>query len=153
MHLATRSDGVLIVDDAYNANPESVRSALESLAHLGSERSGRTWAVLGEMRELGPEADDMHVAIGRYAAEQGIDELVVIASPAAPILTGWKQAAAGRPARHVPDAAAAAAAVSRDVAPDDTVLVKGSNALELWHVAESLIAAGASAHAEVGTTA
>jgi UDP-N-acetylmuramoyl-tripeptide--D-alanyl-D-alanine ligase len=153
MHLAARGDGLLIVDDAYNANPESVRSALESLARLGSERSGRTWAVLGEMRELGPEADAMHEAIGRQAAELGIDELIVIASPAAPILTGWERAAAGRPARLVTDGTAAVDAVSRDVSPDDTVLVKGSNALELWHVAESLIAADTSAHAEVGTTA
>jgi UDP-N-acetylmuramoyl-tripeptide--D-alanyl-D-alanine ligase len=153
MQLAARGDGVLIVDDAYNANPESVRSALESLARLGSERSGRTWAVLGEMRELGPEADTLHEAIGRHAAELGIDELVVIASPAAPILTGWERAAAGRPARLVADGTAAVDAVDRAVAPDDTVLVKGSNALELWHVAESLLAVGAPAPAEVGTTA
>jgi UDP-N-acetylmuramoyl-tripeptide--D-alanyl-D-alanine ligase len=153
MHLASRGDGLLIVDDAYNANPESVRSALESLARLGSERAGRTWAVLGEMRELGPEADAMHGAIGRYAAELGIDELVVIASPAAAVMTGWEQAAAGRPARLVADGRAAVDVVNRAVSPDDTVLVKGSNALELWHVAESLLTAGTPAHAEVGTTA
>jgi UDP-N-acetylmuramoyl-tripeptide--D-alanyl-D-alanine ligase len=153
MQLASRSDGVLVVDDTYNANPESVRSALESLARLGSERSGRSWAVLGEMRELGPEAAAMHEAIGRYAAELGIDELVVIATSAAPILTGWQQVAAARPARLVADGAAALDAVNRELAPDDTVLVKGSNALELWHVAESLLAVGAPAHAEVGTTA
>jgi UDP-N-acetylmuramoyl-tripeptide--D-alanyl-D-alanine ligase len=153
MQLASRGDGVLIVDDTYNANPESVRSALESLARLGSGRSGRTWAVLGEMRELGPEADSMHEAVGRHAAELGIDELLVIASPAAPILTGWQQAAAGRTGRLVVDGTAAVEAVNREVTADDTVLVKGSNALELWHVAESLLAAGAAAHAEVGTTA
>jgi UDP-N-acetylmuramoyl-tripeptide--D-alanyl-D-alanine ligase len=151
MQLAVRGDGVLVVDDTYNANPESVRSALESLARLGSERSGRTWAVLGEMRELGPDADAMHEAIGRYAAELGIDELVAIAAPAAPILAGWQQVA-GRPARLVADVTAAVDAVGRDLAPEDTVLVKGSNALGLWHLAEALLAADA-AHAEVGTTA
>jgi UDP-N-acetylmuramoyl-tripeptide--D-alanyl-D-alanine ligase len=150
MQLAVRGDGVLVVDDTYNANPESVRSALESLAQLGSERSGRTWAVLGEMRELGPEAEAMHEAIGRYAAELGIDELVAIAAPASPILTGWQQVAE-RPARLVADAAAAVDAVGHDLAPEDTVLVKGSNALGLWHLAESLLATDAAA--EVGTTA
>jgi UDP-N-acetylmuramoyl-tripeptide--D-alanyl-D-alanine ligase len=153
MHLAARDDDLLVVDDAYNANPESVRSALDSLARLGSDRPGRTWAVLGEMRELGSDADALHVAVGARAAEVGIDELVVIGAAAAPILTGWQQVAADRPARLVDDGAAAARAVDLDARAGDTVLVKGSNALALWRVAESLLAAGSEQHAGAGTTA
>jgi UDP-N-acetylmuramoyl-tripeptide--D-alanyl-D-alanine ligase len=152
MHLASADDDLLVVDDAYNANPESVASALDSLARLGSGRPGRTWAVLGEMRELGPDADALHVAVGARAAEVGIDELVVIGTAAAGILTGWQQVAADRPARLVDDAAAAVSAVQRAARPGDTVLVKGSNALALWRVAQSLLAAGSEEHAEAGTT-
>jgi UDP-N-acetylmuramoyl-tripeptide--D-alanyl-D-alanine ligase len=153
MQLASRDDGLLVVDDAYNANPESVRSALESLARLGSERPGRTWAVLGEMRELGSDADDLHHAVGRHAAEVGVDELVVIGTAAAPILEGWELAAQGRPARLVDDGDEAVRAVNRDVVAGDTVLVKGSNALALWRVAESLLLADEELRAEAGTSA
>jgi UDP-N-acetylmuramoyl-tripeptide--D-alanyl-D-alanine ligase len=151
MQLASRDDDLLVVDDAYNANPESVASALDSLARLGSGRPGRTWAVLGEMRELGPDAEALHVAVGARAAEVGIDELVVIGSAAAPIVAGWQQVAANRPSRLVGDGAAAVLAVNRDARPGDTVLVKGSNALALWQVAESLLAEGSEQHAEAGT--
>jgi UDP-N-acetylmuramoyl-tripeptide--D-alanyl-D-alanine ligase len=153
MHLTSRDDGVLVVDDAYNANPESVRSALKSLARLGSERPGRAWAVLGEMRELGPEADALHVDVGTCAAEVGIDELVVVGSAAAGVLAGWEQVADGRPGRLVDDGAAAVSAVNHDVRPGDVILVKGSNALALWEVAESLLVAGSERHVEAGTTA
>jgi UDP-N-acetylmuramoyl-tripeptide--D-alanyl-D-alanine ligase len=153
MHLAARADGLLVVDDAYNANPESVRSALQSLARLGADRPGRTWAVLGEMRELGPEAEALHVSIGRLAAELGTDELVVVGAAAAPILAGWEQAAGGRPARLVDDAAAATHAIASQAAAGDTVLVKASNSLELWAVAESLLGADAGQPAGAGSTA
>jgi UDP-N-acetylmuramoyl-tripeptide--D-alanyl-D-alanine ligase len=151
MQLTTRGDDVLVVDDAYNANPESVNSALESLARLGSERSGRTWAVLGEMRELGPDADALHREVGRQAAELGIDELVVIAAAAAPILSGWQQTAPDRPARLVEDHDAAVRVVQHGVGPGDTMLVKGSNALALWHIAESLLLADEEPRAQAGT--
>jgi UDP-N-acetylmuramoyl-tripeptide--D-alanyl-D-alanine ligase len=153
MQLSTRADGLLVIDDAYNANPESVRSALDSLARLGSERPGRTWAVLGEMRELGPEADGLHETIGQHAADTGIDELVVIGTAAAPLLTGWQQVAPGRRSRLVDDGAAAARMVDADAEPGDTVLVKGSNALALWQVAESLLGAGDQLRVEERTTA
>jgi UDP-N-acetylmuramoyl-tripeptide--D-alanyl-D-alanine ligase len=126
---------------------------LQSLARLGADRPGRTWAVLGEMRELGPEAEALHVSIGRLAAELGTDELVVVGAAAAPILAGWEQAACGRPARLVDDAAAATHAVASQAAAGDTVLVKASNSLELWAVAESLLGADAGQPAGAGSTA
>ena len=57
MELTERADGLLVLNDAYNANPASMRAALDALARLGASRSGRTIAVLGEMKELGAEHD------------------------------------------------------------------------------------------------
>jgi UDP-N-acetylmuramoyl-tripeptide--D-alanyl-D-alanine ligase len=153
MHVESRADGLLVVDDAYNANPESVRSALDSLARLGAARPGRTWAVLAEMRELGETAESLHVSVGRYAAEAGIDVLVVVGSAAAPIAAGWEQAAPGRALRVVPDAEAATRELVGATDPGDTVLVKASNALALWSVAEGLLAVGADRGAEAERSA
>ena len=78
MELHERADGLIVVNDAYNANPESMTAALRTLAGIG-ERSGRpTVAVLGEMRELGASAHEAHAAIGRLARELGIDRLHVV---------------------------------------------------------------------------
>ncbi|HEX3908128.1 MAG TPA: UDP-N-acetylmuramoyl-tripeptide--D-alanyl-D-alanine ligase [Mycobacteriales bacterium] len=152
MHLASRDDGLLVVDDAYNANPESMGSALESLIRLGSERQGRTWAVLGEMRELGPDTDELHVALGRRAAEVGVAELVVVGAAAAAIATGWEQVAPGRPSRVVDSPVEAGRVVAGEALADDTVLVKASNSLELWRVAEELLAADAGARTGAGSS-
>ncbi len=77
MELHDRSDGVTVINDAYNANPDSMRAALTTLAELG--RAGRhTWAVLGDMLELGETAADEHAAIGRFAAQSGVEHLVAI---------------------------------------------------------------------------
>jgi UDP-N-acetylmuramoyl-tripeptide--D-alanyl-D-alanine ligase len=152
MHLGARDDGLLVVDDAYNANPESMSSALESLVRLGAGRKGRTWAVLGEMRELGADTEELHVALGRRAAEIGVDELVVVGAAAAAIATGWEQVAAGRPSRVVDAAAAASRVVAGEALEDDTVLVKASNSLELWRVAEDLLAADDGARAGAGSS-
>jgi UDP-N-acetylmuramoyl-tripeptide--D-alanyl-D-alanine ligase len=141
MHVGQRDDGLLVVDDAYNANPESMRAALDALAALGQGRAGETWAVLGEMRELGEGSAVLHEDIGRHAATLGIDHVVVVGAAAAGIargartLTGWegKVEAAG-------SVAAATALVETAASRDDVVLVKASNALELWRVAESLLA-------------
>ena len=138
MDLRRRDDGLLVVDDAYNANPDSMRSALEALARLGSGR--RRWAVLGEMRELGEESVELHRQVGRVVAATGVDELVAVGD-AAPLAeaagaeTGW----AGH-ARVVADAAAAIDVLTAEVRPDDAVLVKASNSLRLWQIADALLA-------------
>ncbi len=78
MELHERSDGLVVINDAYNANPDSVRAALRTLAEIG-ERSGKaTCAVVGEMRELGETSAEEHAAVGRLARELGIDQLVVV---------------------------------------------------------------------------
>jgi UDP-N-acetylmuramoyl-tripeptide--D-alanyl-D-alanine ligase len=145
MSLRRRGDGLLVIDDAYNANPESTAAALDALAALGSGR--RRWAVLGEMLELGDESGLLHREIGRHAASTGVDELVAVGmaeiAAGADATDGWQ----GR-ARTVPDPEAAAGLVLTEVAADDAVLVKASNSIQLWRVAEALLEtlpAGASA--------
>jgi UDP-N-acetylmuramoyl-tripeptide--D-alanyl-D-alanine ligase len=71
---------MLLINDAYNANPESVEAALRTLVLLTQERGGRSWAFLGTMHELGPQSPEMHSQMGHLAAEIGIDHLVAIAN-------------------------------------------------------------------------
>ena len=129
-------DGVTVVNDAYNANPTSVRAALETLVAI--ERSGRAVAVLGVMAELGPTAEEEHVAIGRRCAELGLDELIVVGGEAEGIATG---AGSGPVAVHrVDDAAAATAMLTDRLASGDVVLIKGSRVAGLESVAASIAA-------------
>jgi UDP-N-acetylmuramoyl-tripeptide--D-alanyl-D-alanine ligase len=138
MDLRRRNDGLLVVDDAYNANPDSMRSALEALARLGAGR--RRWAVLGEMRELGDESVDLHRYVGGVVAASGVDELLAIGG-AAPVAEAASAQAdwTGR-ARVVADAAAATDVLAAEVRSDDAVLIKASNSLRLWQIADALLA-------------
>jgi UDP-N-acetylmuramoyl-tripeptide--D-alanyl-D-alanine ligase len=139
MQLRQRPDGLIVLDDAYNANPESVRAALQALARLGAGR--RTWAVLGPMRELGSGSLEMHRQVGAFAAEVGLDELVVVGADATPIADGAEQAGSwsGR-ARRVADATAATAVLVAEAGAGDAVLVKASNSERLWRVADVVVA-------------
>ena len=139
MHVQERSDGLLVIDDAYNANPDSMRAALQALA--GMRGSGRLWAVLGPMRELGPDSAQLHAEVGRQAVELGVDELVVVGADAVAIAEGATAAHGGARVRAVADADAAVAAVRESVAGGDVVLVKASNAERLWRVAEQMLGA------------
>ena len=69
---------MLLINDAYNANPESMEAALRTLILLTQERGGRSWAFLGTMHELGPQSPDMHAEVGAMAATLGVDHLVAI---------------------------------------------------------------------------
>ena len=73
--------GLLLINDAYNANPESMTAALRSLALFAQERGGESWAFLGKMHELGESSAQRHAAIGTLAEEIGIDHLVAIGAP------------------------------------------------------------------------
>jgi UDP-N-acetylmuramoyl-tripeptide--D-alanyl-D-alanine ligase len=141
MELHDRSDGVTVINDAYNANPESMRAALTTLAELA--RAGRhTWAVLGDMLELGGAAADEHAALGRFAAQSGVEHLVAIGEHAAQITSA--AVAAGLPSTRVvqvTDKAAAVAVVTSDLGPGDVVLVKASRGLALDTVADEILAA------------
>ncbi len=143
MEVHQRADGVTIVNDAYNANPDSMRAALNALAAMASRRdtTPRTWAVLGEMRELGPTSDEEHTRVGRLAARIGVSRLVVVGPEAEPILAGaTREGAAADRLSYVPDGEAALALLRADIRPFDIVLVKASRAAGLEFIAERLIA-------------
>lgn len=133
MEVHDRADGVRVVNDSYNANPDSMAAAVETLAELGRGR-GRTWAVLGDMLELGSEAPALHAALARRLSAAGIDEVVALGEFAALLVAGQP----GR-ARVAADVAQAAAWVRAEVAPGDVVLVKASRGLALNLVADEIL--------------
>ncbi|MGH3328889.1 MAG: UDP-N-acetylmuramoyl-tripeptide--D-alanyl-D-alanine ligase, partial [Streptomycetales bacterium] len=139
MEVTERPDGVTVVNDAYNANPDSMRAALQALTAMAHGR--RTWAVLGEMRELGEASADAHVALGREAARLGVARLIVVGDAAAGVCEGTRREGRGsaQPV-FVPDAEAAAALLESETMPGDVVLVKASRAAGLERVAEALLA-------------
>ncbi|MFI0230632.1 UDP-N-acetylmuramoyl-tripeptide--D-alanyl-D-alanine ligase [Streptomyces sp. NPDC017086] len=143
MEVTERPDGVTIVNDAYNANPESMRAALRALAAMG--RGRRTWAVLGKMAELGDEALAEHDAVGRLAVRLNVSKLVAVGG----IEASWLQLGAynegswGEESVHVSDAQAAIDLLRSELRPGDVVLVKASRSVGLESVAQALIEAGA----------
>jgi UDP-N-acetylmuramoyl-tripeptide--D-alanyl-D-alanine ligase len=143
MEVRERPDGLLVVNDAYNANPASMTAALDALAQLGEHRTGRTIAVLGEMLELGDGAVDDHRDVGRHAAEAGIDLLVVVGDGAAGLAEGAVSVADWQgEVRRTAGRDQALAEVRENVAADDVVLVKASRGAALEHVAEGLLREG-----------
>lgn len=122
MEVTERPDGVTVVNDAYNANPDSMRAALAALEVMGEGR--RTWAVLGSMLELGDESDTDHAEVGVEAQRRGVDELVVVGETARPMAD--IAPADGTRIRWVEDADAAEALLRVELAPPDVVLFKSS---------------------------
>ncbi|MES9522042.1 UDP-N-acetylmuramoyl-tripeptide--D-alanyl-D-alanine ligase [Streptomyces capoamus] len=143
MEVTERPDGVTIVNDAYNANPESMRAALRALAAMGKGR--RTWAVLGKMAELGDEALAEHDAVGRLAVRLNVSKLVAVGG----IEASWLQLGAynegswGEESVHVSDAQAAIDLLRSELRPGDVVLVKASRSVGLESVAQALTETGA----------
>jgi UDP-N-acetylmuramoyl-tripeptide--D-alanyl-D-alanine ligase len=139
METTRTASGVTIVNDAYNANPDSMRVALETVAALGRRSGGRTIAVLGEMRELGDTATEAHRTVGRLAADLGFDLVVVVGDDAQPIgegaatTSGWAGATVS-----AADADAALSALDGALRSGDVVLVKASRAVGLERVGEAL---------------
>jgi UDP-N-acetylmuramoyl-tripeptide--D-alanyl-D-alanine ligase len=130
--------GGLLINDAYNANPVSMRAALAHLAARAGAR--RRVAVLGDMAELGPGAPGFHEEIGIEAGRQGVAALVAVGELARGYLDGAKGVTI---TRWAPDAQSAVAAVEEIVQPGDCVLVKASRAVGLERVAEALAAVSA----------
>jgi UDP-N-acetylmuramyl pentapeptide synthase len=123
----TLPDRIVVVDDCYNANPMSMRAALDDLA---ATAPGRRVAVLGDMLELGPDEERFHREVGEHARARGVEVLVTV-GPRAAAMAGDHAAA---------DAAEAAALVPGLLAPGDTVLVKASRGVGLERVTEALAA-------------
>jgi UDP-N-acetylmuramoyl-tripeptide--D-alanyl-D-alanine ligase len=133
-------DGVTVIDDCYNANPMSMRAALDDLAATSAaQEAGRRVAVLGDMLELGPAARDFHEQVGEQARTAGVDVLVTVGELAAAMaerFDGELHATA--------DAAEAAELVPGLIQPGDVVLVKGSRGVGLELVCAALGAGVAS---------
>ncbi|GAA0323947.1 UDP-N-acetylmuramoyl-tripeptide--D-alanyl-D-alanine ligase [Actinoallomurus spadix] len=138
MEVTERPDGVTVINDAYNANPESVRSALDTLVHMARDR--RAFAVLGEMAELGATTVSEHERIGTHAARGGLTGLIAVGETAASVLKGAGQVGSwtGEGVR-VEDADAAVAALGERLRPGDVVLVKGSRVAGLEKVAQAVL--------------
>jgi UDP-N-acetylmuramoyl-tripeptide--D-alanyl-D-alanine ligase len=135
MEVTDRPDGVTVVNDAYNANPESVRAALAAARGIAGTR--RLWAVLGQMAELGEDATAEHQALGRLVATLDVARLVVVGPEAAAIHDA--AVSGGADSVRVPDAAGAVALLRRELRPPDVVLVKASRAAALERVALELV--------------
>jgi UDP-N-acetylmuramoyl-tripeptide--D-alanyl-D-alanine ligase len=127
MEVTDRADGVTVVNDAYNANPESMRAALAALVAIGDGRR-RTWAVLGRMAELGEDGAAAHAEVAAAARALGVDVLVAVGTDEYP------------DARRAADVAEALALVRAELGPGDVVLVKASRAAGLERVAAGLLA-------------
>jgi len=127
-------NGVTVIDDCYNANPMSMRAALDDLAATAGE--GRRVAVLGDMLELGPEEARFHAEIGAHAGASGVELLVAVGERSRATAEAFK--ADGREVQVLADAAQAATLVPKLVRAGDTVLVKASRGVGLEVVAEAL---------------
>ncbi|WP_109506050.1 UDP-N-acetylmuramoyl-tripeptide--D-alanyl-D-alanine ligase [Nocardioides speluncae] len=140
MEIHELRDDVVLINDSYNANPTSMKAAIEALRVVGERRGTRTVAVLGEMKELGADSDAEHAGVGRAAAAAGVDHLLVVGPPAVPIADG----AAAEPdwqgvATRVETRDEALAWLRKNVAAGDVVLVKASRAAALETVAAGLV--------------
>jgi UDP-N-acetylmuramoyl-tripeptide--D-alanyl-D-alanine ligase len=137
MEVTALAGGVTVVNDAYNANPDAMKAAIAALATMAA--SGRGIAVLGHMTELGDQAGELHEAAGAQAAMAGVAVLIVVGDEAAPMLAG-AESVGSWPGElvHVPDIAAAVAAVRSRTRPGDVVLVKASHSIGLERVALAL---------------
>lgn len=140
MEVLTREDGAIVINDAYNASPDSTAAALKTLAQLGREENRRTVAVIGEMAELGPYAQEEHDRIGRLAVRLDIRQLVVVGDAARHV-----HAAAGLEGSwdgesvFVPDIDAAYDVLRDVLRPEDIVLVKSSKSAGLRFLGDRLV--------------
>jgi UDP-N-acetylmuramoyl-tripeptide--D-alanyl-D-alanine ligase len=124
-----------VIDDTYNANPDSLAAAIQVLAGL----SGRRWLVLGDLAELGPEADALHREVGEIAREAGIDRLFSVG-----ILSTSATYAFGEGACHFSDQGDLVRALLSEMCAGDRILVKGSRSARMEQVVEALCAGGES---------
>jgi UDP-N-acetylmuramoyl-tripeptide--D-alanyl-D-alanine ligase len=128
--------GYVVIDDCYNAAPDSMRVALELLADLPGKRK---WAVLGDMKELGPLAPEWHREVGELAAAMGVTGLITLGQLGHYIAEGGRGASS---LEYVSEAASnedAAGLLKQRVSAGDVVLVKGSRAMEMENIVSALM--------------
>lgn len=141
MEVVRTQDGIVVLNDAYNASPASMRAALETLERVCSEQRLRAVAVLGDMLELGERSARAHRQVGEEAARRGVELLIAVGAMAGELAAGARDAGAGAEMAVicVPDAQGAARTARRHVRPGDAVLVKASRAVGLEAVATALL--------------
>ena len=147
MEVAQRPDGVIVINDAYNANPESMRAALKALAGMGRARTPaagagrvRTWAVLGPMAELGAAQRSEHDAIGRLAVRLDISRLIAVGEAARPMaLAGGLEGSWDGEAQWCPDIDSALQVLREQLRPADVVLIKASRSAGLERLARLVL--------------
>jgi UDP-N-acetylmuramoyl-tripeptide--D-alanyl-D-alanine ligase len=137
MERTERADGVTIINDAYNANPESMRAALRTLADLGQGR--RTWAVLGAMLELGEDSIREHTAVGTQVVRLNISRLVVVGREARALyISAIQEGSWGDECSFTETAEEAYELLQRELQPGDLVLFKSSNGVGLRHLGDRI---------------
>ena len=134
--------GVTIVADCYNAAPESMRGAIDTLASISPE--GKRVAVLGDMKELGSLSDSLHASVGEYLARKGIDELFTVGGSGALIAGAALEAGMSRDSVTVLDEALGASeiakAIKKKAAAGDAILFKASRAMRFEEIIEAIFA-------------
>ncbi|CAL8897448.1 UDP-N-acetylmuramoyl-tripeptide--D-alanyl-D-alanine ligase [Kocuria varians] len=146
MERTERADGVTVINDAYNANPQSMKAALQTLAQLGrgdaEHPARRTIAVLGGMFELGDESVQAHADLGQLLVRMNISHVVAVGDVARPVYTAATlEGSWGEEAAWVPDVEHAEEYLARELRPGDIVLLKSSNAAGLNHLGDRIAAA------------
>ncbi len=139
MELHPRPDGVLVLNDSYNANPDSMAAALRTAVELAEAQraehpSARVIAVLGDMLELGPLAEEAHISIGRLAGDLGVTEVLAVGEFSAQLCAGARRAGVRAAESHRDDVAS-----QLELRTGDVVLVKGSRGVGLEAVAAALM--------------
>ncbi len=130
-------NGIIVLNDCYNSNPEAARAMLDVLRDTPASRR---IAVLGEMLELGRWSESLHREVGRYAAESGIDVLLGIRGDARFVIEGAVEAGLPATAGHFFDDAAAAGERLRELAqPGDAILFKGSRGTRVERALERFL--------------
>jgi UDP-N-acetylmuramoyl-tripeptide--D-alanyl-D-alanine ligase len=132
--------GFTVIDDCYNAAPDSMRVALELLADLPGARK---WAALGDMKELGPLAADWHREVGELAAEMRLAGLITRGELGKDIAEGARGGLPGGAVAAAESNEEAAALLADRLSPGDVVLVKGSRAMKMEEIVKGLLAVGA----------
>jgi len=137
MEIVELANDITIINDAYNANPESVKAGLKALKDFAKTK--RTWAVLGEMRELGASALEEHDAIGRLCVRLDISKTLAVGEAAKSIQLGASlEGSWGQEALYVEDVDEAITQLIQEVQPGDVIYIKASRAVGLERVANAL---------------
>ena len=135
LRVAAKGGTAVVIDESYNANPASMAASLAVLGEVTPAGKGRRLALLGAMRELGDRSDAFHADLAQHVVAAGVEAIIVVGNEMKPLAT-----ALGRQLdiRHVANAVAAEAEIDRLIAPDDVLLVKGSNSVGLGSVVAAL---------------